>query len=275
MKKALAYVLVAILTVSCLASCDLSEKEHKHTYGAWQYDEYKHWREYACGCEHEAEMDTHTNNDGDALCDICGYHVGVKEDYVVYCQYYYTNEYGSHTHTQISLEDLDVSILVEISNSLSYTEGDPGSSPTKIMYCVRHYDTATDPFFVTGDEQYLDLSANFTNERADVTYSVDYVNSQITRTYTTPEGEVEGYAKLSAEQLNAIKTAFQSVANVLEPQVGHAHTYQNYHDEISHGWSYTCGCMTPPNQAQHADGDGDGKCDDCEYVFTKESNGKN
>lgn len=45
----------------------------------------------------------------------------------------------------------------------------------------------------------------------------------------------------------------------------HEHTYQNYHDDIGHGWSYTCGCKTPPNFAQHFDGDGDQKCDDCGY----------
>ena len=45
----------------------------------------------------------------------------------------------------------------------------------------------------------------------------------------------------------------------------HEHTYQNYQDETGHSWSYTCGCMTPPNFAQHSDGNKDGKCDDCDY----------
>lgn len=45
----------------------------------------------------------------------------------------------------------------------------------------------------------------------------------------------------------------------------HEHTYETYQDEISHGWSYTCGCMTPPNSAQHFDGDENGYCDECEY----------
>ena len=45
----------------------------------------------------------------------------------------------------------------------------------------------------------------------------------------------------------------------------HEHTHQKYQDEIGHGWSYTCGCDTPPNFAQHFDGDGDQKCDDCGY----------
>ena len=49
------------------------------------------------------------------------------------------------------------------------------------------------------------------------------------------------------------------------------HTYEYNHDDIGHGWYYTCGCMTPPNFAQHFDGDGDGKCDEgsCGYVMPK------
>ncbi len=47
----------------------------------------------------------------------------------------------------------------------------------------------------------------------------------------------------------------------------HKHTYEYYHDEIGHGWSYTCGCETPPNFALHFDGDGDGRCDNCDYTI--------
>ena len=50
---------------------------------------------------------------------------------------------------------------------------------------------------------------------------------------------------------------------------GHVHTWENYNDELGHGWAYTCGCDTPPNFAQHADDDGDGKCDDCKYVMNE------
>ena len=52
----------------------------------------------------------------------------------------------------------------------------------------------------------------------------------------------------------------------------HEHTYQNYHDEIGHGWSYTCGCNTPPNFTQHFDGDGNGLCDSCSYQMVAEGN---
>ena len=51
--------------------------------------------------------------------------------------------------------------------------------------------------------------------------------------------------------------------------IEHEHTYKTYHDEIGHGWSYTCGCMTPPNFAQHFDGDNDKECDDCGYAMSE------
>jgi len=50
---------------------------------------------------------------------------------------------------------------------------------------------------------------------------------------------------------------------------GHVHTWEPYIDEIGHGWSYTCGCCTPPNFTQHFDGDDDGECDDCKYTMNE------
>lgn len=48
----------------------------------------------------------------------------------------------------------------------------------------------------------------------------------------------------------------------------HEHTYEKFQDENGHSWSYTCGCDTPPNFAQHFDGDEDKKCDECGYVIS-------
>ena len=48
----------------------------------------------------------------------------------------------------------------------------------------------------------------------------------------------------------------------------HEHTYEKSRDENGHSWSYTCGCETPPNFAQHFDDDGDKKCDECGYVIS-------
>ncbi|MBO7303951.1 MAG: hypothetical protein J6V09_01855 [Clostridia bacterium] len=212
MKKLFALLICIITCITLLASCD---KPHTHRYIEWEYDEYKHWRGYACGCDLEGELDIHINDDGDEFCDVCGYEVGIKTDYVLFCLYYYVNQYGSHTQTQIY--DIDLSVLVEIANSKTFISGDPGSSPTKIQYSIRHYNTETDSFFITGNEQYLDITEKYTNKHADATYYIDYVNSRITRMYTTLSGEVEEYASLEPEELYAIKEAFKPIADYLEP----------------------------------------------------------
>lgn len=222
MKKITVITFIFILALSCLTSCDITNDilgGHNHTYREWDYDEFKHWREYTCGCNFEVELGTHTNEDGDEFCDICGCKVGFKSDYALCCQYYYTNEYGSNTHTQVSLDCLDFDVIVNLSTSLQYTDEKPASSRTKIEYCIRHYDTKTDPFLITGNEQYLNLSGNFTNEYADVTYFIDYVDLQIERCYTTPRGKMTEYAKLSSTQLDAVKETFREVANILEPNI--------------------------------------------------------
>lgn len=52
----------------------------------------------------------------------------------------------------------------------------------------------------------------------------------------------------------------------------HEHSTQNYLNEVGHWWSYTCGCIAPPNFALHSDGDNDGICDRCEYQMNDQSN---
>ena len=43
------------------------------------------------------------------------------------------------------------------------------------------------------------------------------------------------------------------------------HITKGYSDETGNWWSYTCGCIAPPNFALHNDGNGDGSCDTCGY----------
>ena len=55
------------------------------------------------------------------------------------------------------------------------------------------------------------------------------------------------------------------VCEYVMPEPHHEHTKEITQHEAGHDWSYTCGCATPPNFALHSDGDGDGKCDGCDY----------
>ena len=43
------------------------------------------------------------------------------------------------------------------------------------------------------------------------------------------------------------------------------HTFEWKINDETHFKEYTCGCTTPPNQAQHFDGNGNRLCDDCGY----------
>ncbi len=45
----------------------------------------------------------------------------------------------------------------------------------------------------------------------------------------------------------------------------HKHISEEYCDSNGHGWTYICGCITPPNFALHSDSDNDGKCDVCDF----------
>ena len=217
MKKHLFISFIVVLLLVFMSSCS---GDCKHSVSDYYSDKYKHWREYTCGCDIEVEMGIHKNDDGDTLCDICGYEVGLKEDKLVYCWYDYKDEYNSQKSISISLDEVDITILVDICNNLKFTKEKPEHFKTKLRYCIRHYDTQNDAFFVNGDEKYLTLTEEFTNEYADVLYTLDFTYSQVKQVYTTPTGEVTKYAKLSPEQLESIKAALKIVSDYFEPKEG-------------------------------------------------------
>ena len=72
--KKLLLILVAVLIVTCLASCDWFETDttHEHTYEYIRY-ETGHFKQYTCGCPSPEIMGEHCDNDENGACDICGY----------------------------------------------------------------------------------------------------------------------------------------------------------------------------------------------------------
>ena len=74
--KKLLFLLLTLTIVLCLASCDWFETkpddEHEHT---WEYVQYEtgHFKQYTCGCPSPDIMGEHCDNDGDYVCDECGY----------------------------------------------------------------------------------------------------------------------------------------------------------------------------------------------------------
>ena len=68
MKKIVVFVLIAILGIACLSSCE--QFFHTHTYEIKECPE-GHFKSYTCGCELEVEVEEHIDENGDGSCDIC------------------------------------------------------------------------------------------------------------------------------------------------------------------------------------------------------------
>lgn len=81
MKKIISIISVFLVLMMLLPSCDIfvpdeTTKEQEctvHQWSEYKHNGYVHWREYTCGCPWPEIVEEHFNNDGDLLCDICGF----------------------------------------------------------------------------------------------------------------------------------------------------------------------------------------------------------
>ena len=64
----------------------LSEKSHTAHTGEWHSSEYAHWYQYTCGCPSPDIAEEHRDNDGNGVCDACGYVMLEHEHAVEYYQ---------------------------------------------------------------------------------------------------------------------------------------------------------------------------------------------
>lgn len=75
MKKVFTLLACLLLLLTALTACDKEEPPHEHTFDStWLYDETQHW--HAATCEHaelESDRGDHVDNDGNDICDVCGY----------------------------------------------------------------------------------------------------------------------------------------------------------------------------------------------------------
>lgn len=145
------------------------------------------------------------------------------DDEIMYMTYYYRNEYNSSTMTGIDWKEHDLGILVDLANDLVFTETKPQFFKTKVQYCVRHYNNANDKnnsFFENGNEEYKALNGDFTNDYADVVYTLDMTYGHVKQEYTTAQGTVTQYATLTDTQLTSVKQAFATITDAIEPKEG-------------------------------------------------------
>lgn len=71
MKTKIAKLLIPCLTsLVCLTGCG-----HEHTYDTsrWMFNEEQHWHAANCGHNYAIDIGTHSDGDGDGMCDVCTY----------------------------------------------------------------------------------------------------------------------------------------------------------------------------------------------------------
>lgn len=145
------------------------------------------------------------------------------DDEIMYMTYYYRNEYNSPAMTGIDWKEHDLGILVDLANDLVFTETKPQFFKTKVQYCVRHYNNANDKtnsFFENGNEEYKALNGDFTNDYADVMYTLDMTYGHVKQEYTTAQSTVTQYGTLTDAQLTSVKQAFATITDAIEPKEG-------------------------------------------------------
>lgn len=70
-------VLVFTLSLVMMVACDINTPDtHNHSYSEdWKSDKDNHWKE--CSCGDKSELGAHASNDGDEICDTCGYNMHI------------------------------------------------------------------------------------------------------------------------------------------------------------------------------------------------------
>lgn len=245
MKKSMMCFLSLALIITCFTACDMFERkpeydpslkyEEKESEETKKYDECKHqWDE---GIEIEGGLGGYVM---EYTCLLCG----IKERETI------TLIPPSGMSHSISYQsDRTNELLME---GYAPTEAKLGETVVLRTHPIMDADLA---FYANG--------VKLTQTHADSDYW-EYI-------FTMPDADVvitheisDGF--LSGECAGHIDDDSDDKCDVCSFDLsGHEHTYEYYQDETVHGWSYTCGCLTPPNYALHSDGNEDGKCDVCGY----------
>lgn len=138
-----------------------------------------------------------------------------KADKMIYLWYHYIDQYGSSTYDGIALDAVDCSILIRVAKEATFTTEEKKDTPTKLRFCIRHFNNGENDFFADPNTEYVDLAGKTTNDHADVKYTVSYGSESIVMEYETPEGTVCRYASLSQEIIQELTEYFAEVEEAL------------------------------------------------------------
>ncbi len=229
MKKIVSLLLCLVLVMSSFAGC---QQEHTHTFDTkWQYDASNHWKQATCEhADQVAEKAAHLDEDGNDLCDVCGYSMG-------------------HTHTYES----------------AWTQGNKTHYYKPTCGCAdeaKYRKDEADHEDKNNDSLCDICKYDYGHKH---TYEEEWTATEGGHWHAPSCGhDVDGSDKRAHTDGNN-----DGACDDCGDTGGHTHSYAEEwtNDENEHWHAPTCGhTVEGSEKGAHNDGDEDGKCDVCGYA---------
>lgn len=271
-----ACLLIALALVACQ---NTQEEPHTHTYAdVWSYDEDGHW--YAATCEHtqeKANVATHTDEQNDGICDVCGYGSDHKHEFAQE----WSSDAENHWHAAACGHDVkDVLGAHKDENNddrcdvCDHSGGceHPVAADAWLSDAQTHWHGATCGHNIRHDAQ---AHADADNNGACDTCA--WSDPDHTHTYKTEYSYDEQNHWFDADCGHTLKDGVQAhtdednngACDVCPWNDGCSHAYSTlWSMDGTHHWhDVTCAhTMAPADRGEHVDENGDGVCDICEYL---------
>ncbi len=232
MKKIVCLVLSLVMLLAVMSAC--KPEEHVHTFDTmWDMDETDHW--HPATCEHTDEVsdkEAHMDEDGNDLCDVCGYAM-------------------NHDHTYAT--------------EWSYNKDEHYHAPTCGCNANdKKYQKDNAPHVDEDNDAICDVCTYDYDHTH--TYGEDWVKADETYHWHAPTcgHDVDGADKEEHKDEDN-----NGLCDGCEWDFDHEHTFEEeWTTDADYHWlKPTCGHDVLGQKNPHRDADGDGKCDTCEQSF--------
>lgn len=271
-----ACLLVALALVACQ---DTQEEPHTHTYAdVWSYDENGHW--YAATCEHtqeKANVATHTDEQNDGICDVCGYGSDHKHEFAQE----WNSDAENHWHAAACGHDVKDALAAHKDENnddrcdvCDHSGGceHPVAADAWLSDAQTHWHGATCGHNIRHDAQAHEDADN--NGTCDV---CAWADPDHTHTYKTEYAYDDASHWFDADCGHTLKDSVQAhidednngACDVCPWNDGCAHAYSTlWSMDGTHHWhDVTCAhTIAPADKGEHVDENDDGVCDVCEYL---------
>ncbi len=232
MKKIVCLVLSLVMLLAVMSAC--KPEEHVHTFDTmWDMDETDHW--HPATCEHTEEVsdkEAHMDEDGNDLCDVCGYAM-------------------NHDHTHAT--------------EWSFNKDEHYHAPTCGCNANdKKYQKDNAPHVDENNDAICDV-CTYDYDHSH-TYGEDWVKADETYHWHAPTcgHDVDGADKEEHKDEDN-----NGLCDGCEWNFDHEHTFEEaWTTDADYHWQKpTCGHDILGQKNPHRDADGDGKCDGCEQTF--------